>query len=103
NDLKLHAYQEDAEVRGVWHEITSPLPPVFDEPLPATARRVSFTFDQSARMVVALEDEGVIKVTRWDPSAGQYVQNVSFSGTDPYLAMDATWARYVPGSDVLLF
>lgn len=102
-DLKLHAFQEDADVRGVWHAITSPLPPVFDSPLPATARRVSFAFDQSARMIVAYEDEGVIYVTRWDAGTNQYVQNVSFAGVDPAVVMDATWVGRIPGSDVLLF
>lgn len=102
-DLKLHTFQEDADIKGKWQEITSLLPPVFDSPLPATSRRVTFCFDQSARMIVAYEDEGVVKVTRWDASTNQYVQNVSFSGTDPCLAMDATWVGRIPGSDVLLF
>lgn len=91
-DDHLRLYQESATHPGEWQRVTSPLPPVFDSPLPATARRVSFAFDQSARMVVAYEDEGVIKVTRWDPSLNQYVQNVSFAGVDPQLFMDATLA-----------
>lgn len=102
-DGMLRLYQESVTHPGEWERVTSPLPPVFDSPLPATARRVSFAFDQSARMIVAYEDEGVVKVTRWDASTNQYVQNVSFAGVDPYLVMDATWARYIPGSDVLLF
>lgn len=102
-DGMLRLYQESLTHPGEWERVTSPLPPVFDSPLPATARRVSFAFDQSARMIVAYEDEGVVKVTRWDASTNQYVQNVSFAGVDPYLVMDATWARYIPGSDVLLF
>ena len=102
-DDHLRLYQESLSHPGEWERVTAPLPPVFDAPLPATARRVTFCFDQSARIVVAVEDEGVIKVTRWDPGLNQYVQNVSFAGVDPALAMDATWARHIPGSDVLLF
>lgn len=102
-DDTLRLYQESLTHPGEWERVTAPLPPVFDAPLPATARRVTFCFDQSARIVVAVEDEGVIKVTRWDPGLNQYVQNVSFSGVDPVLVMDATWARHIPGSDVLLF
>lgn len=102
-DDHLRLYQESVTHPGEWQRVTSPLPPVFDSPLPASARRVSFAFDQSARMIVAYEDEGVIKVTRWDQSLGQYVQNVSFAGVDPCLAMDATWVGRIPDSDVLLF
>lgn len=102
-DDTLRLYQESAAHPGEWERVTADLPLVFDSPLPASARRVTFCFDQSARIVVAVEDEGVIKVTRWDPGTNQYVQNVSFAGVDPALAMDATWARYIPGSDVLLF
>lgn len=102
-DDHLRLYQESLTHPGEWERVTSPLPPVFDSPLPATARRVSFAFDQSARMIVAYEDEGVVKVTRWDPSTNQYVQNVSFAGVDPAVVMDATWAYDIPNSDVLLF
>ena len=102
-DDHLRLYQESVTHPGEWERITTPLPPVFDAPLPATARRVTFCFDQSARIVVAVEDEGVIKVTRWDPSLNQYVQNVTFAGVDPALAMDATWVGRIPDSDVLLF
>lgn len=102
-DDTLRLYQESLTHPGEWERITTPLPPVFDAPLPATARRVTFCFDQSARIVVAVEDEGVIKVTRWDPGTNQYVQNVSFAGVDPALAMDATWAYDIPNSDVLIF
>lgn len=91
-DDRLRLYQESQTHPGEWERVTSPLPPVFDSPLPATARRVTFCFDQSARIVVAVEDEGVIKVTRWDPGSGQYVQNVTFAGADPQLFMDATLA-----------
>ena len=102
-DDTLRLYQESLSHPGEWQRVTAGLPPVFDSPLPATARRVTFCFDQSARIILAYEDEGVVKVTRWDPSSNQYVQNVSFSGVDPVLVMDATWARHIPGSDVLLF
>jgi len=69
----------------------------------ATARHPSLAFDQSARVVLAWEEEQVIKVRRWDPTLGQYVENVSFAGVDPVVVLDAVWSRYVPGSDVLLF
>ncbi len=102
-DDHLRLYQESSTHPGEWERILTPLPPVFDSPLPATARRVSFAFDQSARMIVALEDEGVVKVTRWDPGLSQYIQNVSFAGVDPAVVMDATWAYDIPNSDVLIF
>lgn len=102
-DDHLRLYQESVTHPGEWERVTSPLPPVFDSPLPATARRVSFAFDQSARMIVAYEDEGVIKVTRWDADTNQYLQNVSFDGHDPLVVMDATWVGRIPDSDVLLF
>ena len=91
-DDHLRLYQESQTHPGEWERVTADLPPVFDSPLPASARRVTFCFDQSARIVVAVEDEGVIKVTRWDPGSGQYVQNVTFAGVDPQLFMDATLA-----------
>lgn len=78
----------------------------FDDPpdlATETARRVSLCFDQSARVVLAWEDQGVIKVRRWDPSLNEYIENVSFSGVDPCVVMDATWRYLVPDSDVLLF
>lgn len=102
-DDKLRLYQESLPHPGEWERVLSPLPPIFDAPLPATSRRVTFCFDQSARIIVAYEHEGIVKVTRWDANLNQYLQNVSFTGADPYLAMDATWVRYIPGSDVLLF
>lgn len=99
---RLHAYQERS--LGEWAEALEELPPVFAAPLPAGARRVSAAFDQSARLVVAYEDAaGLVRVTRWDATAGEYVQNVTFAGCDPQLFMDATITREVPGSDVLLF
>lgn len=102
-DDHLRLYQESASNPGVWERITADLPPVFDQPLPGTARRVAFCFDQSARIIVAYEDQGIIKVTRWDATLNQYLQNVSFAGVDPSLAMDASWAFRIPDSDVLLF
>lgn len=68
-----------------------------DEPLLAlpglvcgVQRRFSAAFDQSARLIVAYEEAGSVKVTRWDSGAGEYVQNVDFAGRDPCLLMDAT-------------
>lgn len=76
---------------GSYAEVTSGLPSiVFGLTLPATARRFTAAFDQSARIIVAYEDGGLIYVTRWTGS--EYVQNVTFSGCDPQLVMDATLA-----------
>lgn len=98
--LRLHQRQED----GTYQQVIDDLPPVFSEGAPAGSRRWSLAFDQAARVVVAYEDgEGVVRVTRWDPSANQYVQNVTFAGVDPVVVMDASWSYAIPGSDVLLF
>jgi len=101
-DMTLHLFRQDGTV-GEWTEIVADLPPVFDAPLPATARRVTFAFDQSARIIVIYEDDGLIYVTRWDTATNAYVQNVTFAGHDPVVVFDATWAYDVPVSDVLLF
>lgn len=100
NDGRLHAYRRDGEA---WTEISALLPPVFDDPLPETARRVAFAFDQSGRLVVGYEDQGVIRVTRWDTDTGGYVQNVTFAGHDPALLLDGLITRRFGGSDVVLF
>lgn len=73
------------------------------DPVGSAARHVSLAFDQSARVALAWEEEETIYVRRWEPTLNEYVENVSFSGVDPCLVLDATLARYVPGSDVLLF
>lgn len=78
----------------------------FDDPPDAvgvTARHVSLAFDQAARVVLAWEEGGVIKVRRWDPTANEYIENVSFVGHDPCVVIDASWSLEIPGSDVLLF
>lgn len=78
---------------GSYEEVTSAegLPAiVFDVAYPEGARRFTAAFDQSARMIVAYELDGVIRVTRWTGSA--YVQNVTFDGVDPCLLIDATLA-----------
>ena len=101
DDGLLHLWQERD---GAWHEVVDDLPPAFGQPVPVGSRRWSLAFDQSARAVVAFEDaDGVIRVTRWDPAQNQYVQNVSFSGVDPCVVIDASWSFSIPGSDVLLF
>lgn len=74
---------------GSYEEVTTGLPTaIFGPALPETARRFTMAFDQSARAIVAYEDEGTIRVTRWETDA--YVQNVTFAGHDPALLMDAT-------------
>lgn len=97
----LHAFQETS---GEWLEVTEELPPVFDAPAPVGSRRWSLAFDQSARVILAYEDAlGVVRVTRWEPSSNSYAQNVTFSGCDPCVVIDASWSFSIPGSDVLLF
>lgn len=101
-DLRLHLYQEALD--GSWIEVTTELPPIFAAPVAGGSRRFSFAFDQSARIIVAYEDDvGMVRVTRWDASLNQYVQNVTFAGADPCVVMDAAWSHDVPSSDVLLF
>ena len=78
----------------------------FDDPpdaVTSTARHVSLAFDQASRVVLAWEDQGIIKVRRWDPTSNQYIENVSFAGVDPVVVLDASWSYAIPGSDVLLF
>jgi hypothetical protein len=73
--------------------------PAFD----GTERCFSMAFDQSARLIIAYEKSEIIRVTRFDTTAGTYLQNVNFAGVDPVLLMDASVNRLVPDSDVLLF
>lgn len=101
DDNTLHLYGEEAD--GSWTEQETLLPPVFDAPLPADARRISFAFDQSARLIVAYETAGHITATRWDIPTAQYVQNVDFLGANPAVLMEASYTYYVPGSDVYIF
>ena len=78
----------------------------FDDPpdaVGATARHVSLAFDQAARVVLTWEEGGFINVRRWDPTANEYIKNVSFAGHDPCGVIDASWSLEIPGSDVLLF
>jgi len=90
DDDMLYLYREDGD--GSWTRITSDLPSVFSTPLPADARRIALAFDQSARVIVLYEDGTGVHVTRWDPGAETYLQNVDFAGVDPCLFMDATIA-----------
>lgn len=86
-----------------WARVFVPGHPQIDQPLPAGTRRISLCFDQAERPIVAFEQSETIFVTRWDTVAQEYVQNVSFPGTDPVVVLDATWSGDLPGSDVLLF
>jgi len=88
----LHLHQESSTADGTWVEVTADLPPAFDVPLEVDARRITFAFDQTARIIIAYETGGIVKVTRWDASLNSYVQNVSFAGHDPAILMDATLA-----------
>lgn len=78
----------------------------FDDPpdhVGPEARHISLAFDQSARIALAWEEAATVYVRRWEPTLNEYIENVNFAGVDPCLVLDATLARYVPGSDVLLF
>jgi hypothetical protein len=101
-DMQLRLFR-----RGValdeWEEITTLLPPVFDAPLPVGARRVSFCFDQSARIAVAYELAAEVFVTQWNPVTLEYVQRGPYAGVDPVLMFDAVWAYDITVSDVVLF
>jgi hypothetical protein len=103
-EQRLELYQRDAAA-PTWQRVTALLPPLFAQTQPADRRRYSLAFDQSARVTVAYEDtsDGNVRVTRWDPSANAYVQNVTFAGRDPCLQFDAVWAFDIPQSDVLIF
>lgn len=105
-DSATHAlllYRQSETTLGSWEEVTANLPPIFGEVQPSTRRRFSVAFDQSARVIVAYEESEIVYVTRWDEDTEAYKQNVSFSGTDPVLLLDALVFGEVPGSDVLLF
>lgn len=86
-----------------WARVFVPGHPQIDQPLPAGTRRISLCFDQAERPIVAFEQSETIFVTRWDAVQQEYIQNVSFPGTDPVVVLDATWSGDLPGSDVLLF
>ena len=89
------------DLAQAWNAVTENIPPV--PAMDGSERRFSLCFDQSARAIFAYEKAGVVKVTRWDFATSTYKQNVSFSGVDPVLAMDATFRYDVGGSDVLIF
>jgi hypothetical protein len=100
---RLEAYQL---VNGNWVNQSESLllPPVFDTQLPAGTKRLTHAFDQAARIICAYQDEsGIIRVTRWDPDAQEYKQNVSFAGADPCLLMQTTVDYRIPDSDIWLF
>ncbi|MFU8868661.1 hypothetical protein [Natronococcus sp.] len=101
-DGRLRLFQR-AETAATWTEQTTLLPPLFAETHPESRRRFSIAFDQSARAVVAYEEDGVVYLTRWDTATTSYVQNVTVPGVDPVVVFDATWAYDIPVSDVLLF
>lgn len=102
NELRI--FQEHPPLSGVWREMTaSPLlPPVFREPLPEGARRVSGVFDQSGRLLVAFEVNERVLVTRWDSAANNYVQD-EFFGVNPAVTSDQLSGLRAEASDVLVF
>ena len=101
-DRHLELYQR-AEGSATWARVEGGLPGLFAQVQPDDRRRYSLAFDQSARVTIAYEEAGMVYLTRWDASAGAYVQNVTIAGVDPVVAFDATWAYDVTDSDVLLF
>lgn len=102
NELRI--FREHPPLSGVWREMTSSplLPPVFREPLPEGARRVSGVFDQSGRLLVAFEVNERVLVTRWDSAANNYVQD-EFLGVNPAVTSDQLSGLRVEASDVLVF
>jgi hypothetical protein len=101
-DGELQLYRREVDA-ATWTQVTAGLPPIFGETQPETRRRFSIAFDQSARAIIAYEEDATVYLTRWDPDASSYIQNVTIAGVDPVVAFDATWAYNVGTSDVLLF
>lgn len=100
-DTRLHVYRFN-EASNSLEERVGNLPsfPTFN----GSERRFSFCFDQSGRFIYAYEGaDGVVKITRWEPSQNAYIQNVSFEAVNPCLLMDATLNAKVADSDVLCF
>lgn len=96
-DLSIHYWQK---VNGVWGEIDPDLLPDLTT-AQAGDRRFGAALDQNQRIIVSFERAGSIKVTRWNGSA--YVQDVSFTGINPAIFAEGLAARYIPGSDVVIF
>lgn len=94
DDNRLHLYRRTGTG---WLDVTSSLPSGLQVDMSEDVRRITLAFDQSARPIVAYEENEIVKVTRWDTTQSQYSQNVTFTGTNPALMMDATLA------DPLLF
>lgn len=97
------AYREVPNGSGNWVQVTDLLPPVFGTVLPVGSRRLSAVFDQSGRLAICYEHEGLVRVTRWDVETQQYVQNVTFPGTNPALAIDLQAGIPVGDSDVQVY
>ena len=92
NDWVLELYKWNG---SAW-ERRNPLDhPLFGEGVTVEegARHITMCFDQSARVIIAYEIGSTVKVTRWDGPNQQYIQNVSFTGHDPVLFMDALVAH----------
>lgn len=96
-DLSIHYWQK---VNGVWGEIDPDLLPDLTT-AQVGDRRFGAALDQNQRIIVSFERAGSIKVTRWNGSA--YVQDVSFTGINPAIFAEGLAARYIPGSDVVIF
>lgn len=92
----LHLYQQQDDG---WVEVQPGQ--AFPE-LPDTARRIALTFDQTARHVIAWEDQGQIVVRQWDQVTSAYVYRGAWPGVDPLLINDALLMFETTVSDVLL-
>jgi len=101
--FEAQAWQERPPGSGQWHMVTDLLPPIFGQTLPHGSRRLTGVFDQSGRMVVAYEHNQLVYLTRWDVETQQYVQNVTFPGTNPTLTTDLHAGIPVADSDVWIF
>lgn len=97
SDLSIHYWQK---VDGVWGEVDPDLLPDLTQAQEGD-RRFSAALDQNQRIIVSFERAGSIKVTRWTGS--EYEQDISFSGINPAIFAEGLAARYIPGSDVIIF
>lgn len=96
SDNRLHLYQQ---ANGGWQSIGDNLPPLFDEPMPAGAKRIALAFDLHARPVVVYELNERVLGHFWDGSS--YLP-IDLPGVDPCLLADATVRRGTTDADVLV-
>lgn len=87
------------QVGSSWIDVSEQLPNVLQGQ--QNVRRISIQFDQAARPTVAFEDdEGNVRITRWDTTEQLYLQNVTFAAIQPAVFIDALITGIIAGSDV---